>query len=302
MSDTYFYKAFGLIIASELKVPEFINADRNNAVDVTIRLGLVPKTLDGGKRKGVCFETAPGKFLFFLEEVGRFLAVDGKRIIYEAADGANEDDLRVFLLGSVIGALLQQRGLFPIHASAVEHNGAAIAFMGPSVIGKSTTAAAFLQKGYRMLTDDVCAIQLVDGKPFVVPGYPQGKLWLDSMASLEMEPELYRPIRNKVTKRAVPMRERFCDELRPLKRIYQLMVAHEDVYLKEAVAIADAFLPLRRNSYRGQFLEGLAVAGEHFLTIATIANQVPLVRLKRNKDSGIDLTALVEAIEEDLAG
>ena len=301
MSSRYFYKAFGLIIESDMVIPEFITADRQDPIDVTVQAGSVPEVLENGKRKGVCFETAPGEFLFFLEGVGRFLAAGGNKIIYRADADATEDDLRVFLLGSVFGAILQQRGLFPIHASAIEHNGEAVAFMGPSGNGKSTTAAAFLKKGYRLLTDDVCAIQLVDGKPVVVPGYPQGKLWLDSLNSLELSPDDYEPIRNKVLKRAVPVREKFCDEPRPLKRIYQLLKNDGNTIEKERIPVADTFLPLGRNSYRGQFLEGMAVAGDHFLCVAAIANQVPVVRLKRNRDERIEIDALVALIEEDLA-
>jgi len=229
MQATHLYKAFGLIFESELEIPELIESTATDAVDVTITAGDVPAMLAEGKRQGACFETAPGEFLFFLEGVGRFLALGGSKIVYQADAEATGADLRVFLLGSVFGAILQQRGLFPIHASAVEHEGAAIAFMGNSGIGKSTTAAAFLKRGCRLITDDVCAIQLVDGLPVVVPGYPQGKLWLDSMQQLEMKAADFEPIRNKVAKRAIPTREQFCEDRLPLKRIYQLLKSNTAV-------------------------------------------------------------------------
>ena len=47
-----------------------------------------------------------------------------------------EGDVRAYLLGTAIGALLHQRGLLPLHASAVEVNGRAVAFIAPAGHGK----------------------------------------------------------------------------------------------------------------------------------------------------------------------
>ena len=64
-------------------------------------------------------------------------------------------DVRLFLLGSVWGALALQRGLLPLHASAVGRGRTVHAFTGPPGAGKSTLAAALAARGYPLFTDDM---------------------------------------------------------------------------------------------------------------------------------------------------
>ena len=53
-----------------------------------------------------------------------------------------------------------QRKVLPLHGSAIAINGKAYAIIGDSGAGKSTLALAFLNRGYRLLTDDVIAVSL----------------------------------------------------------------------------------------------------------------------------------------------
>ena len=69
----------------------------------------------------------------------------GNRISFSPAAGAEETAVRLYLLGTCMGALLFQRKLLPLHGSAVVINGKAYAFVGDSGAGKSTLAAAFLK-------------------------------------------------------------------------------------------------------------------------------------------------------------
>ena len=66
-----------------------------------------------------CRLWANGIFIFTLDGVGRFWVKDGCRVVIESDPGISESELRVFLLGTVLGVLCHQRGLLPIHASAV---------------------------------------------------------------------------------------------------------------------------------------------------------------------------------------
>jgi hypothetical protein len=65
-----------------------------------------------------------------------------------------------------------RRGDLPLHASAVEVDGAAILFAAPGMFGKTTLAAAFLDRGHRVLAEDLacCRLSLRDDPPAVLPG------------------------------------------------------------------------------------------------------------------------------------
>jgi hypothetical protein len=62
----------------------------------------------------------------------------------------------------------------PLHASAIETPHGAVSIAGEIGCGKSTLAAVFHRRGYRVLADDVCAVSLNGvGQPIVIPAYPQ---------------------------------------------------------------------------------------------------------------------------------
>lgn len=85
-----------------------------------IRYGVVPAILATVKKTGVRFQAAPGQLLLTVDGVARCLVQDGKEIIVEGAPESDDDSLRLFLLGSTLGALLQQRGMLTLHSSAIE--------------------------------------------------------------------------------------------------------------------------------------------------------------------------------------
>ena len=92
------------------------------------------------------------------EQVARYLVSGGCEIIIEPHPTATEKDVRLFLLGSAMGALLLQRGIWPLHGSAIAGRSGAALFVGVSGSGKSTLVGAFHQRGFQVLADDVCAI------------------------------------------------------------------------------------------------------------------------------------------------
>src|SRR5690606_97236 len=97
--------------------------------------------------------------LLQVDGVARYLVSGGRRITIDRDPAVEDDDVRLFLLGSVFGAMLHQRGDLVLHGSAIEWEGAAVVFMGFSGVGKSTTASAFRQRGHAVLTDDLCVVR-----------------------------------------------------------------------------------------------------------------------------------------------
>ena len=93
----------------------------------------------------------------------------------------------VLLAGLVVAFLLNLAGECVLHASAVEIDGAAVAFAGPSGAGKSTLAALLCSDGARLITDDVLRLGFGEGL-VCVGGGPQlrlrpGAVWtLDEFA------------------------------------------------------------------------------------------------------------------------
>jgi hypothetical protein len=159
------YALYGLLLDSEMECPKLVPAEAPDAEpDDRIRLGPMPQALDDAKKKGVLYQISPDRFLLGLGKIARYLVSEGREIVIERVPGGSDDAVRVFLFGSVFGALLHQRGVLPLHGSAVMPSRGATIFAGPSNSGKSALAAAFHRRGYDVLADDVCAITFDAGK------------------------------------------------------------------------------------------------------------------------------------------
>ena len=119
--------------------------------------------------------------------VGRFRIMRGQEIVVQPHPDASQRNIRMFLLGSALGALCHQRGLFLIHANGIQVEQGAFAFAGRSGAGKSTLAAYLENEGFPLICDDVCAVDLSGGAPCVWPGAARLKLWKDSLSRLGRE-------------------------------------------------------------------------------------------------------------------
>ena len=138
------YWAYGLSIHAELACPElpFLALEAGKP-DVTIRL--LPSSEDALEPlENGYYEVQPGIFRLAVQGVAQYRVEEGSRIFIEPLPDVPLEKVRLFLLGSAMGALLYQRGLFPLHGSAVETPWGAMIFVGAQGAGKSTLAAQFL--------------------------------------------------------------------------------------------------------------------------------------------------------------
>lgn len=276
----YIYRAFGLIIGSGIEIPELPGAKEEP--DVVIEAGSVPESLENPRVVGVRFQAKPGHFLLKVDHIAKYLVSAGSKITVEAFPGAQEEDIRLFLLGSVFGAVIHQRGLFPLHASAIKVNSQCVVFCGASGTGKSTTAKAFIKQGYHLHSDDICVVSTgSNGIPMAYPGYPRLKLWEDALEKIGMDAASYSRVRRVLDKFTVPVTDRFNHEPLPIKKIYVLAPWNrEDIEINELTGM-EKFNVLKNHTYRFRFVEGLANQVSHFKTVGAVGRQIPLARVQR---------------------
>ncbi|MDR3598913.1 MAG: hypothetical protein P4L49_00250 [Desulfosporosinus sp.] len=280
--DKYVYKAYGLIIESDFFIPEFIEFQGQPVV--FIKYGEVKPFLENPDEKRIRFEAAKDEFLLKLEGVAKFYVANGNEIIVEPDVDAEMDDIRVFLLGSVFAALLQQKQYLVLHGSSIVVNGKGILFTGSSGSGKSTLAAALCKKGYKLLTDDLCAIKLNEtGKPEIIPGFPKLKLWKDSVLLLGENIDSLTPIRSKLQKYRLDAAAVFSQDSVPMSKMYILCDQSNSELMIETVQSTDKLKELITNTYRYRFMKAQGGRSHHFKQIAAVANVVDISKITRDK-------------------
>ena len=269
----YSYRVSGLAVASEVDLPGLIPGDPAAAPDVTIRRDSVPMTLDDAVAIGPNWQRADSRFLMRVPAIARFLLEDGQRIAFEAEDGAEPQDVAVFLSGSVFGVLLHQRNHIVLHSSAVLVGGKAVLFCGVSGAGKSTLAAALGERGYPLVADDQCAVELDDGVPRIHPDGRQMRLWENSIRELDLVARRGDAMRNRIQKFYVDPVDASLDPV-PVGAIYALAVlkpsraagiAQPNVVDATKLLIANAYRPalIRKFDQRAAYFRGGTALAQH---------------------------------------
>lgn len=191
------HRLFGWRVQSALPLPELLPWQGDaRAPDVVIELGAVPPVDPRLPCLVPGLEIRPDGVRLAIPAVAEYWVEAGRRVIVQPILPQDTAQIRLFLLGTVLAILCFQRGLLPMHASAVDIGGRALLVSGASGAGKSTLAAALSARGYRLLSDDVCALALPEGQPLaVLPAFPRVKLAPDSADRLQIPTEGLERIR-----------------------------------------------------------------------------------------------------------
>ena len=148
---------------------------------------------------------------------------DGRWIHCYPGKETTQEEIEMWLFGLVTSFLLQTRGIFTLHAAAVNCHEQAIAFLGANGYGKSTLAFFFVKNGHSLITDDVLPISERHHQAFGVPGYPSMNLWGRTLAQVGSSGLTAAGINGgKHRYSADTLEIQFCKSEIPLTRIYLL--------------------------------------------------------------------------------
>jgi hypothetical protein len=218
--------------------------------------------------------------LIEISGVGLFHLCQGEALICcTLVPGVSMQTTMYWLMSFVIPVyLLLDASLEFLHASAVEIDGGAIAFLADAMGGKSTIASFFLDQGHALLTDDQLGIfekeifLAVPGIPFVRP---------------------YRQVEDVGTPAS-----RFVSNPIPLRALYFLELGSEPTRVTP-ISGAHATIALARNRrlLASKKLPHLAKWG--FLRIAALSSSIQVSKLAVPRDFK-RLREVYEAVLADL--
>jgi hypothetical protein len=304
----FYYRAYELNIASDLEFPGLVAVEPELGAydhDISISTVDVLPDLPNATIRESWWQVSPTAFRMEVDAVAVYQVENGRRILVQALPDADPADVRIFLMGSAMGALLYQRGLFPLHGSAVETPWGAMVFVGPSGIGKSTLAAHFHRAGYRLIADDVCAIsRAADGSLLVLPAFPHLRLKTDAVGRLYGEAVTSPPSHFDVDKFVLSLGEGHASTPVPLGAVHVLKDAdNEDNADTENPILTplggfESIQALADNLYRPNFLQGMQTRGDVLRLAGEIAQSTEIVQLSRPRDAA-KLDGLVLWLEQE---
>lgn len=218
-----------------------------------------------------------------VDEVGRFLVRGGSSVVADPLPGASADEVDLYLAGSVMGAVLHQRGILPLHCNAFDCDGRAILLCGDSGAGKSTLAAWFEARGHALLTDDVCAVTFSSsGEAFGHPGMPRLRLWDDALSASGRDARASRPVPWADGKFELRMAHRRALRPLPIAAIYHLREAQPgEAFAITPLAGLDGVDAITTNIYRRRLADICGRAPDYLADAVRLASQVPVFSVHR---------------------
>ena len=303
-SAQYRHRVFGLLVATPSPWPELPLSQ--GAPDVTFRYGSVPDALPHAAMRRPHFDATPTDVLVRHQNVGGCLVREGREVVMAPGAGFGEVAVRSWLFGSTFGALLHQRQVLPLHASAVEVDGDCVVIAGNTGSGKSTLAAAMIERGYRVLTDDIAAVSMPASQgpveagqgPTVQPGPRWIKVHEDGVGKLTGWTGASPISLEKENKRLAPLGDRFCPEPRPIRRVYVLLKASApELTLTRLRGVEKVGVILRKTS-RKRMLEGMGPSAGHMERCARLAAQTSITTVGRPEES-CPAEEVADALERD---
>lgn len=291
------YRISGWSLATDIALPYLFPCPAPAAgADIILRQGPVPPPLAPLRLERDRISVgADGRAVIDVPDCVRIGLVDGREIMVDPAPGVSAAELQTWLLGPGLGVICHQRGVIPLHACAIRAGDSGLAITGHSGAGKSTMATALVQRGHRLLADDVLVMDPQTGMAH--PCFPAVKLWDRSRSALVVNQDGQQPVARKAGKWHVPMLGAFDPQPRALAAIVHLGVnpaARQPVLTRystvQAVAVLDAM------TYR-PYLAAALHGRQHVLSAAArLATQVPVWQLVRTQDFA-DLAGMLDMLE-----
>ena len=296
----WFYKVYGLIVESDIEIPELLSIDKNeNKVDIKIKKDIIPKDVIEKIPSYSWFKYDVDSMVFTVKNIGSFYIYDGKNIVVQPSENADNQGIKTFILGTSFGMILLQRNKVAIHGGAILIEENAIILTGQSGAGKSTLTNYFRHYEYPFMADDVCSTIELQDEIFIEPAYPQQKICRDAMEKIGYRIDDFKLIDEDREKYVIPTHESFVKEKRKLKAIFEIEPYDGEEVKIEEVSGGEKMKIILRNIYRIEIIVPHGIPPTYFKKVINISKNTLLFRIKRSRDQ-FSVDRQIELIEREL--
>jgi HPr Serine kinase C-terminal domain len=304
-SIMFYYKVYNFTLSTPFSMSELMEIGPQS-VDILIKEEPVPKDLDNVVNTGsflsntMHYQINETNVLLRIDRIGNFWIKNKTTVSIEREEGVSNEDIALYLLGTVFAYVVMLNGGFALHGSALKMGDGCVIFTGDSGVGKSTTAARLIEKGYPLLADDVCVISFDrEGLAVVHPAYPQLKLWANSVEKLGYDSQDLKTVSQTWAKFRMPAQADYQNEPLKLNHVFELAPSDTDEINIEVLKGFNKVTLLLENTYRNFVIQSLNLEKTHFQFCTQLAQQIKIKRLQRPRYLFL-LEAMIERIESEI--
>lgn len=279
------YESAGVFIESEIELPG-LRYPNNSGIkpDLTIRKGNTPTPPASLLSKDGTWAYDGCAAWVMVASVGVFYIQKTGNITVELLEKSTDREAAIYLIGSILGVALHLSGKIALHSSAVMVNDKAVLFCGTTGAGKSTIAAALEGRGYPILSDDLCTLDIVDNKVFVHSDGRLLKLWQASLEGLGLKDRRGDSVCSKPDKYFVQPLNTSPSRLR-LSHVYFLHDSNSAGVIRiKLLTLTEAAAWFFANAYRPGLIKLLGQEADYLAAAATLATNTKVSRLTRTKN------------------
>lgn len=279
---SYYYKAYGFIIKSEIKITEFLEINECIKYDIEIKRTTISDHIKMKIKEGQFGGGDKKEIWFYGVDTAIYKIVNGDTIYFEELEGAEPYYVNIYLTCSSMGFIMYQREKLAIHGGTIVMNGKAIILTGDKGAGKSTLTTALRLKGYKFISDDVASIYIND-VPMVNPGFPYQKLCEDAVKIMGYKKEEYFSfMSDREIKYVIPSREDFVEKDTEVYGIFELTVKDIEEVMIEEIKGIEKLKRIQKNIYRGEFFSILGgVSANYFKQCLDVAKSIRYYKITR---------------------
>ena len=299
-AEKYYYKVYGLTLASDYKFPQFIELEKNfDDVEIIIEHGGITDDILKLIEKGIC-NGVKKDALWIKNEVGIFWIHDCNKINFVELDGINIDDAAVYLPGLCLSILLWYRKMLMIHGSCLRINNKTIIIAGNSGAGKSTITTELINRGALLIADDVTGIKYENGTFISYPAFPAQKLCMDQVEKNRIDTSVLRQIRYDLNKYEIPRFDKFYNKPSKVDVFFRVEVddvaelsTNELIGSDKVRAITDSIF------INWLFNDLFRFKPDDMARCIGFANQIKIYKISRNKEQDT-LNKILAYIERNI--
>ena len=285
----YRYKFYGLVLHSEIEMPELPDGQDMTGPCITISWDHVNRPaedIDGATYKP---DSVAHRDFYFLEvdDIARYYVKGTCTVIIERLGDATEKDVVAFLIDTVLTVVLLTHNKYVFHASAIAGPRGAVMICGHAGVGKSALALRLIDRGYSFIEDDRCLLHKQDdqNKVYIRNHLPFVDLWKTESNRVEkMEgATVIHNIRDNISKLRVDVSNYIDSTSVEVDKVIILTTHNELTLCKVEILAGPAKCRWAKAfTHMEHLIPYIGDASVHFRYIMDLLSNVPVIHFSRS--------------------